>query len=102
MAKKNDLGDDDGGGVSLADAAEEALDEFGDGTQEHLPGTNYSKVKFVGMAWETAEVPGLKEEVEFVVRGVVVGHGEDVMADGDIREFAKVKVTSVVRRDQHD
>lgn len=83
--------------VSLADAAMTAMDDEGDPTQEHLDGTNFAKVKFVGMAWESAEIPGLKDEVEFTVKGTVVGHGQQVMADGDIREVATVKVTEVVR-----
>ena len=76
--------------VSLSDAAAAAMDSEGDPTQEHLDGTNFAKVKFVGMAWESAEIPGLKDEVEFTVRGTVVGHGQQVMADGDIREGAWV------------
>lgn len=83
--------------VSLADAARAANTGETDPTQEHLDGTNFAKVKFVGMAWESAEIPGLKDEVEFTVKGTVVGHGQQVMADGDIREVATVKVTEVVR-----
>lgn len=82
---------------NLADMAAEALPP--EGEQGHLPGTNYAKVKFVGMAWESPEMPDLKEEVELTVRGIVVGHGQELMADGDVREVAKVKVTSVVRTD---
>lgn len=90
--------DDDGADVvSLADAAKGAMSSEPEPTQEHLDGTNYAKVKFVGMAWESAEIPGLKDDVEFTVRGTVVGHGQQVMADGDIREIATVKVTEVVR-----
>lgn len=90
--------DDDGADVvSLADAAKGAMSSEPEPTQEHLDGTNYAKVKFVGMAWESAEIPGLKDDVEFTVKGTVVGHGEQVMADGTIREVATVKVTEVVR-----
>lgn len=90
--------DDDGADVvSLADAAKGAMSSEPEPTQEHLDGTNYAKVKFVGMAWESAEIPGLKDDVEFAVKGTVVGHGQQVMADGDIREVATVKVTEVVR-----
>ena len=90
---------DEGGAdvVSLADAAKGAMSSEPEPTQEHLDGTNYAKVKFVGMAWESAEIPGLKDDVEFTVKGTVVGHGEQVMADGTIREVATVKVTEVVR-----
>lgn len=90
--------DDDGADVvSLADAAKGAMSSEPEPTQEHLDGTNYAKVKFVGMAWESAEIPGLKDDVEFTVKGTVVGHGEQVMADGTIREVATVKVIEVVR-----
>jgi len=90
--------DDDGADVvSLADAAKGAMSSEPEPIQEHLDGTNYAKVKFVGMAWESAEIPGLKDDVEFTVKGTVVGHGEQVMADGTIREVATVKVIEVVR-----
>lgn len=83
----------------LAGAAADAMDDDGMEDVPHLPGTNYAKVKFVGMGWETAAVPSLKEEVEFTVRGMVVGDGEEVMADGSVRQIAKVKVESVTRND---
>lgn len=79
----------------LAGAASDAIDDAASHEQDHLPGTNYAKVKFNGMAWESVEVPDLKTEVAFIVRGMISGHGEEVMADGDIREVATVKVTSV-------
>lgn len=79
----------------LAGAAVAGLD----GEQGQLEGTNHAKVKFVGMGWDALEVPDLKEEVEFRVRGMVVGHGEQVMADGTIRPMATVKVESVVLLD---
>jgi hypothetical protein len=92
------MSDDGNEDQGLAAAAGGALDDDdGYEGQQNLPGTNYSRVKFVGMAWETAEVPSLKTEVEFTVRGIVVGHGEEVMADGTVREVAKVKVQSVTQ-----
>lgn len=77
----------------LAGAAADALD----GEQGQLEGTNHAMVKFVSMAWQTLELPELKEIVTFEVEGMVVGHGEEVMADGSIRQVAKVKVQSVVK-----
>jgi len=62
--------------------------------QQNLPGTNYAKVKFVGMAFEQVDCPELLEEVVFKVTGLVVAHGREVMKD-DVRKVAKVKVTSV-------
>lgn len=62
---------------------------------QHLPGTDYCKVKFVGMAWELVDVPDLRDEVVFKVTGTVVGIGEEVLKD-DVRRVAKVKITSVV------
>ena len=41
------------------------------------------------------ETPNLGAEVSFLVKGKVVGHGEEVMNDGHIRKYAKVKVNSV-------
>lgn len=81
----------------LAAAADAAMSYEPEPSQDHLPGTNYAKTKFVGMSHESAERPGLKEEVEYRVRGICMGHAEEVMADGDIREVAKVKVTSMER-----
>lgn len=65
--------------------------------QQKLEGTDYAKVKFVGMAWELVDVPELRDEITFTfkVTGTVVAIGEEVMKD-DVRKIAKVKVTSVV------
>jgi hypothetical protein len=63
--------------------------------QQHLEGTDYAKVKFVGMAWELVELPELREEIIFKVTGTVVAIGKEVLKD-DVRKVAKVKVTSVV------
>lgn len=79
----------------LAGAADAALASDPEPVQDHLDGTSYAKIKFVGMAYEQPQRPALREEVEFRVRGRCVGHSEEVMADGDIRELAKIEVTSV-------
>lgn len=65
-----------------------------DGEQQKLAGTDYAKVKFVGMSWELVSMPELRDEVVFKVTGMVVGVGEEVMKD-DVRRVAKVKVTGV-------
>ena len=62
--------------------------------QQQLEGTDYCKVKFVGMAWELVSEPDLRDEVVFKITGTVVGLGEEVMKD-DVRRVAKVKITSV-------
>lgn len=62
--------------------------------QPHLPGTDHAKIKFVGMAWETLDIPDLRDEVTFTVTGTVVAIGEEVLKD-DVRKVAKVKVTSI-------
>ena len=62
--------------------------------QQQLEGTDYAKVKFVGMSWELVDVPHLRDEVVFKVTGMVVSVGEEVMKD-DVRKVAKVKVTGV-------
>lgn len=79
---------------ALSDAATRALGDAGE--QDSLDGLNLPLVKFVGMSYESTEVPDLKAEVEFLVRGTVVGEGREVMADGHIREFRKVKVRDVI------
>ena len=80
---------------SLSEAAEGALE--GDPQQERLDGTDYSRVTFNGMAWDAVDVPDLKEEVEFIVKGIVVEEGNKVYKDGEIRPIAKVDVQGVRR-----
>lgn len=83
---------------SLADAANDALgssegDEVPEGQQVLVPAC---KVKFVGMTYDSMDdVPKLKETVKFEVEGWVEGHGQKVMKDGEVRELANVRVTSV-------
>ena len=89
--------------VSLADAASSALGGIADedgAAQPELEGMDYTKVRFVGVSYDALETaPEMGTEMEFVVRGRVTGHGEEEMADGHIRKFAKVKVSSVVLRE---
>lgn len=87
------------GGESMAKdslaaaAAEGAEDDGSTGQQSLLP---KSVTKFTGMKLNTTEdVPELRARVAYVVVGEVVGHATEVMADGDDREVAKVKVESV-------
>lgn len=68
------------------------------GEQQHLDGTNHAKVKFVGMAWETLDIPPLLDDVVLIVKGTVVAVGEEVMKDST-RKVAKIRVTSVVASD---
>lgn len=83
--------------TSLADAAKDAA---GDPEQQTLDGTVLATVSFLGMSYEPAEAPPLKEYVEFVVRGRVTDHGEKVMKDGSVRPYAKVDVDGVIRVDE--
>lgn len=88
----------DDGAKALAEAAEAGLSAVPDqtGADPQLEGMDYAKVRFVGVQYDTLEdTPKMGEEVTFIVRGKVVGHGEEMMADGHIRQFAKVKVSSV-------
>lgn len=98
-------GDEGGGGVALADAAQAGLATVGDVISEQggelLEGMDYAKVKFVGVQYDTLEeTPGMGTEVSFIVRGKVVGHGEEMMNDGHVRKFAKVKVSSVAPHEE--
>lgn len=87
---------------SLADAAGAALDDTDpEGTNPgQLPGIDTAKVGFLGMAWDTVDTPELKEEIELTVRGMCVEVGDKVMANGEVRQLAKIKVTSVTRMDK--
>ena len=105
LAAVPDIDDDDGADEQTSDgtlpeddlaaAADAALAAEGEPVQGQLDGTSYAKIKFVGMAYEQPQRPDLREEVEFRVKGRCVGHSEEVMADGDVRELAKIEVTSV-------
>ena len=89
MAEDEDLAQATAAGA--ADAA------GGDGASAAmLEGMDYGKIKFVGVQYDTLEdLPSIGEEVTFLVKGKVVGRGEEAMADGHIRNQAKVKVESV-------
>lgn len=83
----------------LAAAAGEALDDSAGElqmSQQQEALIPACKVKFQGMAFDKLdEVPSLRDEMRFEVIGTVIGHETTVMADGEEREVAKVKVSSV-------
>lgn len=80
--------------TDLADAAEAAATDDGStGQQVLLP---KSVTKFTGMKLNTTDdVPELRQRVAYIVIGDVVGHSTEIMAGGEEREVAKVKVESV-------
>jgi hypothetical protein len=87
------------GMVSLGDAATSALSEFGDegSTQDPLDGTDYLKVKFMGMSMDS-----LEDEIElgsmmtFTVQARCIGEGTDISKqDGHKKRFVKMDVQSV-------
>ncbi|QGJ96517.1 hypothetical protein SEA_BEATUSCOMEDENTI_78 [Arthrobacter phage BeatusComedenti] len=83
----------------LGEAASAALDEYADGTaeQEPLDGTDYLKVKFLGMSMDSLEddIP-LGQELTFLVRARCIGEGTDISKqDGHKKRFRKMDVQSV-------
>lgn len=87
--------------VSLADAAQSAFGENLEGlsgTQEELDGTDYLKVKFVGMAMDSLDREiELGDEFTFLVKARCVGEGKDLAkTDGHTRRFVKMDVNSVI------
>lgn len=65
--------------------------------QDALDGTDYTKVKFVGMALDALDQDiDIGDELEFRVRARCVGVGDDEMNGGMVRHAAKMKVSSVV------
>lgn len=95
MAKK-----DGSGPVSLAEAAESALgdiEEQDGAAQAVLEGTDYTKIKFVGMSFDTLDTDvKIGDEMTFTVRGRVKGVADEEDAKGNVNHVAKVKVSSVV------
>lgn len=91
---------DDKGPVSLADAAASAMDDIAaqDGAaQQTLDGTDYTKIKFVGMSFDTLDTAvKIGDEMTFVVTGRVKGVADEEDAKGNVNHVAKVKVSSVV------
>lgn len=88
--------------VSLGAAAQEALGNLGGseyaGTQEVLEDTDYLKVKFVGMSFDSLD-KGIKigDEQTFTVRARCIGTAEEASkVDGQIRHIAKMDVQSVI------
>jgi hypothetical protein len=89
-------------GDDLAGASQAALDgstvpETDGKPGEQLAAIPACQVKFLGMSYDSLDdVPGLKEEVTFIVTGRVVGHEEKVgKTDGNVRTIVKVDATDV-------
>ena len=88
------------GPVSLAEAAESALSDAAEAdgaAQAMLEGTEYTKVKFVGMSFDTLSTDvKIGDEMTFIVKGRVKGVADEEDAKGNVNHVAKVKVSSVV------
>jgi hypothetical protein len=86
----------------LADVADSGLsdipDHEGGPQQPSLEGTDYTKVKFVGVNYDSPETEPLKlgDEMTFKFRGRVVALGDELMKDSHQRHVAKIDVNSVV------
>lgn len=91
------------GPVSLADtaaAAMEDIEEMDGAAQQTLEGTEYTKIKFVGMSFDTLDTSvKIGDEMSFVVSGRVKGVADEEDAKGNVNHVAKVKVSSVVPKD---
>lgn len=81
----------------LGDIAGEALS--GAETQEVLDDTDFMKVKFVGMAFDSLDQEiEIGDEMVFRVRARCIGVGQEARkSDGAIRNLAKMDVQSVQR-----
>lgn len=88
--------------LSLGSAAAEAVSilvtESGKSIQEPLDGTEYLKVKFVGMAFDSLDKDiKIGDEMSFLVRARCTGTAiEASKTDGSLRHIAKMDVQSVV------
>lgn len=85
--------------LRLADAALAGLPP-GEATQDQFDETNFAKVKFVGMSFDTLDHDmKIGDEAHFLVRARCVGTGDEEMNDGHVRTVAKMRVLSVVLRE---
>lgn len=65
-------------------------------SEQPLDGTDYAKVKFVGMAFDDLDRQiGIGDELVLSVRARCVGVGQEQMHDG-VRRIVKMRTTSVV------
>lgn len=91
--------------VALGDAAQEALADLAGGefagTQDVLEDTDYLKVRFVGMAFDSLEKDiRIGDEKTFLVRARCIGTAEEASKqDGSIRHIAKMDVQSVALKE---
>jgi hypothetical protein len=87
----------------LGDAARAAIGHTGEPTQDPLEGTEFLKVKFVGMAIDSLEeqIP-LGEERTFIVKARCNGQSVELMENGTERRTARMKVSSVKEQDAVD
>lgn len=85
--------------VNLGDAAAAAVANISEGVdQEALDGTDYTKVKFVGISMDSLEenVPRLGEERTFIVKGRCIGSGTQLSKqDGHEKKYVQIDVSSV-------
>lgn len=89
---------------NLGEVAEASLTVPGmpstDATQEPLEGTDYTVLSFLGMKYTKLEdVPKIGDLLRFEVEVVVVGDGNELMANGTVRHIVKVKPTAIVLLD---
>lgn len=87
--------------VRLGDAAQSALSDLSDGeyagTQDVLADTDFLKVRFVGMSFDSLDKSvKIGDEMTFLVRARCIGTAEEASKqDGSIRHIAKMDVQSV-------
>lgn len=93
-------GQDDG--HNLGEMAQASLDIPGmpstDGAQQTIEGTDYTVLKFMGLKYTMLEyVPPIGEVLRFELRVQVVGNGDELMANEQIRHTVKVKPIEIVQ-----
>lgn len=89
--------------TDLGEVARQGLEDVEDqgGPQGMFKDMDYTKVKFVGVQYDTLELPlKIGDEVVFLVQGRVTAVGDEAMKDGHIRHVAKVEVQSVTPHEE--
>lgn len=97
---------DEGEGAQVLSLGEVARAAMGGvagehGVQEQFDGMDFTKVRFVGMAYDSLDHDfKIGDEATFTVRARCTGVGDEAMRDGHVRHIVKMDVLGVAMPDE--